>query len=388
LLGALYDWLACHGEQAAGRPGFVQEARALLQQIMEPATQPQRLHALHTLKGNAALYRCDALADLCHRSERALLQADAGTSAPGVREPAAIGALLVQLQAAVAALTGTGQADNSELGSGLPANSAAASTLVAQAAQHLLATPALIPSGSTLFGWLSRRLHEGLQSLVELLPGLALSATPAQRQLLQELLQEQLAQARQLDEDLHAAAWVHPARLAPRLRRVLEDTAHRQGKVARLEIRSAGRRVPRAVLESLVPSLEHLLRNAVVHGIESPARRRAFGKHECGRVRILVTSARGLLQVGVEDDGCGLAAGSQAADVAGVVGPQSLQARSSDVGAATLDAGHGLGLAAVQATVDALQGRVRVVTTPGQGSCYWLEMPENSGLGDHHAMPV
>jgi len=395
LLGALYDWLACHGEQAAGRPGFVQEARALLQQIIDPLTQPQRLHALHTLKGNAALYRCDALAELCHRSERALLQAGAGAAVPGVCEPAAIGPLLAQLQAAVAALAGTGRADNTAGGAGLPAINPASGTDSSAAGAGLPAnshvTSVPTPPDSTSLGWLARRLHGGLQSLAELLPGLTLSATPAQRQLLQELLQEQLAQSRQLDEDLHAAAWVHPARLAPRLRRVLEDTAHRQGKVARLEIRAAGRRVPRSVLERLVPSLEHLLRNAVVHGIESPSRRRAIGKHECGRVRVLVTSAPGLLQVGVEDDGCGLttdhgAAGAQAGFDSGAAMPPASAA--TYVAAATLDAGHGLGLAAVQATMTALQGRVRVVATPGQGCCHWLEMPENSGLGDHHAMPV
>lgn len=388
LLGALYDWLACHGEQAAGRPAFVQEAHALLQQIIEPATEPQRLHALHTLKGNAALYRCDALAELCHRSERALLQAGAGASMPGVREPAAIGPLLAQLQAAVAALAGPGWADTSAVGAGLPANFQAEQTVTSALEAGLpgisRATPMLTP-----LGWLARRLHEGLQSLSELLPGLALSATAAQRQLVQELLHEQLAQSRQLDEDLHAAAWVHPARLAPRLRRVLDDTAHRQGKVARLEIRAAGRRVPRWVLERLVPSLEHLLRNAVVHGIESPARRRACGKHECGRVRVLVTTAPGLLLVGVEDDGCGLTLGHIAAGAdTGLDSGPAQESAATHATAATLDAGHGLGLAAVQATMAALQGRLRVVATPGQGSCHWLEMPENSGLGEHHAMPV
>ncbi len=383
LLDALYDWLACHGEQAAGRPGFVREAQALLQQILAPASEPQRLHALHTLKGNAALYRCDTLAELCHRSERALLQAGAGTSIPGVREPIAFGPLLAQLQAAVAALVGAGWADTPAAGAALPASSPAeqpeTSAIQAGRPTNSHATPMLTP-----LGWLARRLHGSLQSLAELLPGLTLHASPAQRQLLQELLQEQLAQSRQLDEDLHAAAWVHPARLAPRLRRVLEDTAHRQGKVARLEIRAVVRRVPRSVLESLVPPLEHLLRNAVVHGLESPTRRRACGKHECGRVRVLVSASAGVLQVGVEDDGCGLASGEHAvaflgADTGGPWRPES---------AATLDAGHGLGLAAVQAAMAALQGRVRVVATPGQGCCYWLEMPENSGLGDHHAMPV
>ena len=126
----------------------------------------------------------------------------------------------------------------------------------------------------------------------------------------------------------------------------------------------------------------------MVHGIESPARRRACGKHECGRVRVLVTSAPGLLQVGVEVDGCGLTAGHDRAGI--LAGPESRPATAAGKAAtvASLDAGHGLGLAAVQATMAALRGRVRVVATPGQGCCHWLEMPENSGLGDHHAMPV
>ncbi len=154
--------------------------------------------------------------------------------------------------------------------------------------------------------------------------------------------------------------------------------------MARLEIRAVVRRVPRSVLESLVPPLEHLLRNAVVHGLESPARRRACGKQECGRVRGRVGASAGLLQVGVEDDGCGLASGEQVVAFLGADAgvPSRLES------AATLDAGHGLGLAAVQAAMAALQGRVRVVATLGQGGCYWLEMLENSGLGDHHAMPV
>jgi HPt (histidine-containing phosphotransfer) domain-containing protein len=402
VLSALYDWLACHGEQAAGRPGFVQEAQGLLQQILHPASEQQRLHALHTLKGNAALYRCETLAELCHRSERALLQAGAGASAPGVREPAAIAPLLARLRTAVEALAGTavvavvpaeaslvaaGRAEKClvtvhPVGAGLPAHSPAA-TATPSLAPAPAAAPASVSNSPP--GWLARRLHGGLLSLAQLLPGLTLSASPAQQLLLQELLQEQLDQARQLDEDLHASVRVHPARLGSRLRRVLDDTAHRHGKVARLEIRTAGRHVPRTLLESLVPPLEHLLRNAVVHGIESPARRRASGKHECGRVRVLITGTPGLLQVGVEDDGCGVAVGKCSADR---VGQGIAQGVGADVTRVSLDAGHGLGLAAVKAVVAALHGRVRVVATPGQGCCYWLEMPENSGLGDHHAMPV
>ena len=111
LLGALYDWLARHGEQAAGRAGFVQEARALMQQIVRAGSDRQRLHALHTLKGNAALYRCEPIVQLCHRSERNLLlaaqaeQLDGASTDTRVREPAALLPLLSQLQRAVARLS-------------------------------------------------------------------------------------------------------------------------------------------------------------------------------------------------------------------------------------------------------------------------------------------
>jgi chemosensory pili system protein ChpA (sensor histidine kinase/response regulator) len=199
----------------------------------------------------------------------------------------------------------------------------------------------------------------------------------ARQHLALELLQEQLAQATQLEEDLLVTPRVHLARLAPRLRRVLEDTANPQGKSVRLEICDAGRSVNRKVLEKLVAPLEHLLRNAVVHGIESPAQRRSLGKPACGRVRVLLEGSDGPWRLGVEDDGQGL-----------VVTERLFQTGYSTRRSAQVHAGHGLGLAAVKAGIEALGGRVSVSSTPGMGTCFWLQMPENSGLGDNRAMPL
>ncbi len=366
LLDALHDWLACHGEQAAGRAGFVQEAQLLMQQIAGADSDQQRLHALHTLKGNAALYRCEPIVQLCHRSERSLLQI-AQFSAPGadsvVREPAALSPLLTQLQQAVARLVvqTPGGEDSAAAGSGREQSSREAQP------------PHELPHCRRL----STRLRSGLQSLLDLLQAMDASSGPAPQRLALELLQEQLAEATQLEEDLLGAPRVHLGRLSPRLRWVLQDMANRLGKSVRLEICDAGRSVERTVLERLVAPLEQLLRNAVVHGIEPPAQRRASGKPVCGRVRVLLDGSDGILQLRVEDDGQGLDARAQLFE-------PGYSARLR----ADADAGHGLGLAAVKAGVEACGGRVTVTSTPGQGTCFWLEMPENSGLGDNRAMPL
>lgn len=383
LLGALYDWLACYGEQAAGRAGFVHEAQALMQQIVSAGTDQQRLHALHTLKGNAALYRCEPIVQLCHRSERTLLHSSAHAqpagphSAPSVREPAALSPLLTQLQQAVAQLVADAPAGVRPI-TCKPAgeNPAAPDPVTAGSACVPTSGAPLLPEDLRVCRLLATRLRSGLQSLLDLLQPVDLVAASARQHLALELLQEQLAQAAELEEDLLAAPQVQFARLAPRLRRVLEDTAHRQGKVARLEICAAGHCVERPLLAKLVAPLEHLLRNAVVHGIELPAQRRACGKPESGRVRVLLSGTCGALQLGVEDDG------------QGVQTTQLLFELGTSRQDASPDAGHGLGLAAVKAAVEALGGTVTVQSRPGQGTCFWLQMPENSGLGDIHAMPL
>jgi signal transduction histidine kinase len=396
LLGALYDWLARHGEQAAGRAGFVQEAQALMQQIVRAGSDHQRLHALHTLKGNAALYRCEPIVQLCHRSERNLLHAaqaahlDGASADTGVREPAALPPLLSQLQRAVARLSVDDPVAADSVGAGLvgaglvgagPAREQALSRIAAPegAGPARERPPTALPPPHELpyCRLLATRLRSGLQSMLDLLQSVDTAPDAGRLHLARELLQEQLAQAAQLEEDLLASPRVHLARLSPRLRRVLEDTANRQGKSARLEICDAGRSVNRVLLEKLVAPLEHLLRNAVVHGIESPAQRRSLGKPACGRVRVLLEGDDGPWRLGVEDDGQGL-----------VVTERLFQTGYSTCRRAQVHAGHGLGLAAVKAGIEALGGCVSVSSTPGTGTCFWLQMPENSGLGDNRAMPL
>ena len=95
---------------------------------------------------------------------------------------------------------------------------------------------------------------------------------------------------------------------APRLRRVVRSAAKETGKQARLQLRMAGSsdQLDRNVLERITAPLEHMLRNAIAHGIETPKVRRKAGKAEEGSITVTVEAEATEFVVRVEDDGAGV----------------------------------------------------------------------------------
>ncbi|MFW6240507.1 MAG: Hpt domain-containing protein, partial [Thermodesulfobacteriota bacterium] len=89
-------------------------------------------------------------------------------------------------------------------------------------------------------------------------------------------------------------------------RRRLRDMARELGKRVRLEVAGESTEVDRDILERIGTPLNHLLRNAVDHGIETPAERRAAGKDETGIIRLEAAHRAGMLIVTVSDDGRGV----------------------------------------------------------------------------------
>ena len=77
-------------------------------------------------------------------------------------------------------------------------------------------------------------------------------------------------------------------------------------KKVRLEIRGKGTEVDRDILEKLDAPLNHLIRNAVDHGIESPEERAVAGKPETGLLRLEASHRSGMLMITVKDDGRGI----------------------------------------------------------------------------------
>jgi chemosensory pili system protein ChpA (sensor histidine kinase/response regulator) len=126
---------------------------------------------------------------------------------------------------------------------------------------------------------------------------------------LQSTEDELAAQARltrELQDDLLRTRMVEFDSLADRLYRVVRQAAKETGKTVRLDITGGAIEIDRGVLERMAGPFEHLLRNSVAHGVESPERGVAAGKDAGGLVSITVAQSGNEVAVEVADDGAGL----------------------------------------------------------------------------------
>lgn len=189
------------------------------------------------------------------------------------------------------------------------------------------------------------------------------------------------------------------ATLADLMPKIVRDLARSKGKRVDLRVEGGEVLVDKRLLDHLKDPLLHLLRNAVDHGIETPAQRRAAGKPETGTI---VVSARmdngGTIEIAVADDGRGIDATAvrQAAVQRGLLAEEAAQvldavrtadlvfrpdvstrARASDL------SGRGMGLAIVRESVERLGGQA-IVDMPenaagGAGTRFRLLLPQTFG---------
>ena len=175
---------------------------------------------------------------------------------------------------------------------------------------------------------------------------------------------------------------------APRLRRIVRQVADESGKKAELYFRGFEGELDRQVLEHILPAIEHVLRNAVVHGIEFPAERRQRGKPESGRIELIVHREGSDLIVEITDDGLGLDLVSirAKAEQQGLIGPQAeltdrqvaeLIFRPGFTTATTLtqSAGRGVGMDVVASEARRLGGQVELEWKPFSGTLIRLRLP-------------
>jgi len=172
---------------------------------------------------------------------------------------------------------------------------------------------------------------------------------------------------------------------------LVRNLARGHGKEVRLEMRGADVDIDRRVLGVVREALIHLVTNAVDHGIETPAQRKAAGKDPVGRVAIAVTQrdAR-MVSVRIDDDGAGIdteALAQAAARNAGVPDAElaqmseqqrlqlALRAGVSTRSEVTQVSGRGMGLAIVADKVAASGGQLAVATKPGAGATFELLLP-------------
>jgi two-component system chemotaxis sensor kinase CheA len=169
------------------------------------------------------------------------------------------------------------------------------------------------------------------------------------------------------------------------LPRVVRDVAAATQKDVRIDIEGEATQADRAVLAQLHEALLHLVRNAVDHGIEPPATRRARGKPAEGRVSVRVALTGDRIVVTVSDDGAGLDVGAIRRKLVekGMEAPADDRAAArllflggvSTRDAATSISGRGVGLDAVRAAMERIRGAVDVSWIPGGGTTFTLDAP-------------
>jgi two-component system chemotaxis sensor kinase CheA len=156
--------------------------------------------------------------------------------------------------------------------------------------------------------------------------------------------------------------------IAGPLPRMVRDFARAAGKEVEFVVTGADTELDRVILESLSEPLGHLLRNAVIHGVESPAERERAGKPARGRVELRAASRGSFVEIVVADDGRGASPE--------VIGEARREGSLADVlakpGYSTAEevtdlAGRGVGLDAVRSYVHSLGGSLAVRSEPGQG---------------------
>ncbi|MFN2597657.1 MAG: ATP-binding protein [Pyrinomonadaceae bacterium] len=178
------------------------------------------------------------------------------------------------------------------------------------------------------------------------------------------------------------------ARPLERAARAARVAARRAGRRVEIEIEGGDARVDRSIAERLAEPLAHLVRNAVVHGIEPPAARRRAGKPERGRLRLAAATEGSRVRVSVTDDGRGIDAEAveRAARAQGLVreGARFTEEQAlrlifrpgfSTAADVSLSAGRGVGLDAVEQEIEQAGGDVRVRTRRGAGTTFELRLP-------------
>ena len=193
---------------------------------------------------------------------------------------------------------------------------------------------------------------------------------------------------RELSQSLMGVRMVPFNTMADRLYRIVRQTAKEMGKRANLDIRGGQTELDRSVLEKMTGPLEHLLRNAIAHGLEKPEQRRAAGKAEIGEIALRVGQEGNEIVIELNDDGAGLdferiRAQGVAHGLIGVNDESSNEELTQLIfqsGFSTADelsavAGRGVGMDVVKSEAASLGGRIEVDSTAGKGTRFRVYLP-------------
>jgi chemosensory pili system protein ChpA (sensor histidine kinase/response regulator) len=204
----------------------------------------------------------------------------------------------------------------------------------------------------------------------------------------QNLLTQQARTITELQNGLMRTRMVPFQRHVQRLARIVRQAATDTGKKAELQIEGASGELDRQVLERMMPPFEHMLRNAVAHGIESPDVRKRAGKNESGTITIALHREGSEVVVEVSDDGGGMnlkAIRDKGISLGMVRADQQLsdddimqlilEPGFSTAGAVSTLSGRGVGMDVVASEIKKLGGALHMESKVGQGSRFVIRLP-------------
>ncbi|WP_044269535.1 Hpt domain-containing protein [Pseudomonas fluorescens] len=230
---------------------------------------------------------------------------------------------------------------------------------------------------------LARALSESASDLLDLKDTLERRNQDAHN-----LLQQQARINTELQEGLMRTRMVPFERMLPRLKRIVRQVAGELGKDVEFIVGNAEGEMDRNVLERMAAPLEHMLRNAVDHGLESREVRLAASKPEKGRITLDLTHEGGDIVFDMRDDGAGvpLEAVRRKAIKRGLLAPHQemsdrdvlqfiLQPGFSTAEKITQISGRGVGMDVVHEEVRQLGGSMVIDSTPGMGVHFRIRLP-------------
>ena len=193
---------------------------------------------------------------------------------------------------------------------------------------------------------------------------------------------------RELQQSLMSVRMVPFASITERLYRIVRQTAKELNKRVDLDVQGAGIELDQNVINKMIGPLEHLLRNAISHGIEMPSQRVEQGKNELGEISLALRQEGNEVIITMRDDGAGLNFSRirEKAIAQGLLSPDDpyderkltemiFQSGFSTAATVSQIAGRGVGMDVVMTEVTNLGGRIDISSESGKGSVFRIYLP-------------
>ena len=353
-------------------------------QASSEATDALFRHA-HSIKGNAGMVGLQEASSIANAIEDVLAHArEVGALSPLLTDP--LLHATDALRRAVAGEDGVAAAAIQELAVGAPANGVAA--------EHPPPERPVVKPERPAAEQSSRSIRVAAHTVDRMLDAVSETALHHRRlehmldeapRGAQEAIEQEVERGERLIDELQETVlelrMVPLSSITASLPRAVRDLAAAEGKEVDLQITGAETQLDRVLLDGMSEAINHLLRNALAHGIELPDMRERAGKSRRGAIELHAEPRGGQVAIEVRDDGGGVAAGALAEGARrGSLVDVLTEAGFSTAESVSEIAGRGVGLDAVKRQVESVGGSLAIDTEPGIGTSTMLLLPVTLAL--------